>query len=222
MKKTYAITFLCALSGLSIHTMHASDAPEGWENFPGAASATAPSQELQVLLEALQKIDADAGLNQEQKFGAMLALITPELSGEMINATGFFGATLLIVFSDSAVITQLLIHIGCDVNTGDDFNTTPLMIACGHGNTTVATELLNAGAEVNAQKSPIASEIIGETAGNTALHEAVYHCADIAIITLLLEKGADKTITNVAGKTAHALAIEKGCSPAIIALLAGE
>jgi hypothetical protein len=154
----------------------------------------------------------------------MLALITPKLRAEMIHATGFFGATLLIVFSNSAVITQLLIHIGCDVNTGDDFNTTPLMIACGHGNTAVATELLNAGAQVNARKSLIASEVIGiETAGNTALHEAVYHdAADIAIIRLLLDQGADKTITNVAGKTAHALAIEKECSPEIIALLAAE
>jgi ankyrin repeat protein len=154
----------------------------------------------------------------------MLALTTPQLNAEMIHAKGFFGTSLLIVFSDSVVITKLLIHIGCDVDTGDDFNTTPLMIACGHGNTAVATELLNAGAQVNARKSLIASEVIGiETAGNTALHEAVYHdAADIAIIRLLLDQGADKTITNVAGKTAHALAIEKECSPEIIALLAAE
>ena len=75
--------------------------------------------------------------------------------------------------------TQLLVAAGSEVNEGNAFGTTPLIMAVHGSNPTVLETLLEAGANVN-----------GNTPGHTALHAAVLR-GNLAAVEVLLAHGAD-------------------------------
>ena len=74
---------------------------------------------------------------------------------------------------------QLLVAAGSDINEGNAFGTTPLIMAVHGGNPAVLEMLLEAGANVN-----------GDSPGHTALHAAVLR-GNLAAVEVLLAHGAD-------------------------------
>ena len=74
---------------------------------------------------------------------------------------------------------QLLVAAGSEVNQGNAFGTTPLIMAVHGGNPAILEMLLEAGADVN-----------GNTPGHTALHAAVLR-GNLAAVDVLLAHGAD-------------------------------
>jgi ankyrin repeat protein len=103
-----------------------------------------------------------------------------------------FTALHLAVFAEQAEAAQILIEHGADVNaraTAAIAQVPPLGTAAFVRSVPLARLLLNAGADVNGQ---------GE-GGFTALHTAA-HNEDEALASLLLERGADKTIASNAGQ----------------------
>jgi len=82
---------------------------------------------------------------------------------------------------------------GTDINAKDPFGgSSPLITACLFGKTSMATILIDAGADMNFQNND----------GSTPLHTAAFFCRP-ELVTLLLKKGADKTIKNKYGQTAY-------------------
>lgn len=94
------------------------------------------------------------------------------------------------LFGDLKAINQ---HIaaGTDLNSKDDYGSTPLIIAATFGKTEVAKVLIEAGADLN----------ITNNDGATALHPAAFLCRT-EIVEALLERGIDKNIENKYGSTA--------------------
>lgn len=74
---------------------------------------------------------------------------------------------------------QLLVAAGSEVNEGNAFGTTPLIMAVHGGNPAVLEMLLEAGADVD-----------GNSPGHTALHDAVLR-GNLAAVEVLLANGAD-------------------------------
>lgn len=75
---------------------------------------------------------------------------------------------------------KLLSYKQIDVNAGDKYGKTPLMIACKNRSLEVVKKLLAMGANPNTKRS----------FGFTALHESTL-VGDIDIATILVENGAD-------------------------------
>jgi len=74
---------------------------------------------------------------------------------------------------------QLLVAAGSEINAGNAFGTTPLIMAVHGGNPALLESLLEAGADVN-----------GDGPGHTALHAAVLR-GNLAAVEVLLAHGAD-------------------------------
>ncbi len=83
------------------------------------------------------------------------------------------------------------IKAGSDLNTKDQFGSTPLIIATTFDKTEVALALIGAGADLN----------ITNNDGSTSLITAAFFCRT-EIVEALLAKGADKNARNKAGSTA--------------------
>ena len=75
--------------------------------------------------------------------------------------------------------TQLLVAAGSEINEGNAFGTTPLIMAVHGGNPALLETLLEAGANVD-----------GDGPGHTALHAAVLR-GNLATVEVLLAHGAD-------------------------------
>jgi ankyrin repeat protein len=80
---------------------------------------------------------------------------------------------------------------GTNLNTKDDYGSTPLHTATVFGRTEVALILIDAGADINSISAD----------GSTPLHNASFFCRT-EIVEALLAKGADKEIRNSYGSTA--------------------
>ena len=93
------------------------------------------------------------------------------------------------LFGDIKAINQH-INAGTDLNTKDDYGSTPLIIASTFGKTEVAKALIKGGADLN----------VTNNEGGTALHSAAFLCYN-EIVEALLENGADKNIKNNFGST---------------------
>lgn len=93
------------------------------------------------------------------------------------------------LFGDIKAINQH-ISAGTDLNTKDDYGSTPLIIAATFGKTEVAKALIKGGADLS----------ITNNDGGTALHSAAFLCYN-EIVEALLENGADKNIKNNFGST---------------------
>jgi TPR repeat protein len=101
-----------------------------------------------------------------------------------------------------AVIGAVL--AGADVNVRSKDGYTPLMYAVTKGNLEVVSEVLSGGADVNAQSAT----------GWTALMFAAKNSP--TMISVLLEKGADKTLKNSTGQTAYDVAMLFQASSAML------
>lgn len=93
-------------------------------------------------------------------------------------------------------ITACLASGGCTANSVDSRGFHPLMVVARQGHADAAKLLIERGAAVNARHA---------ISGNTALMEAAIGGHD-EIVRLLLDKGADRSIKNLSGKDAAALA----------------
>lgn len=124
-----------------------------------------------------------------------------------------------------------LIEQGAVIDARDNCRWTPLMRAAQNGHLPVVRELLATGAELNAQdkegynalilsvitaqqsvveyllEQGIERDVQDDKLGWTALMWAAKE-GRVELVGLLLDKGADKTIQAVTGKTAYDLAIE--------------
>jgi hypothetical protein len=78
------------------------------------------------------------------------------------------------------------------VNTKDDKNNTPLIVAAEHGNTGIVNALVKHGAHVNYQipEKKLTPLMVAVQKGN------------VDTVNYLLENGADKTIVDALGNTA--------------------
>ena len=83
------------------------------------------------------------------------------------------------------------INAGSDLNTKDEFGSTPLNIASTFGKTDIAIALINGGADLH----------IKNAEGSTPLHVAAFFCRT-EIVQALIDNGVDKSIKNNYGSTA--------------------
>ena len=95
------------------------------------------------------------------------------------------------VFMGDLKTVRQHILFGTDLNTKDDYGSTPLISASLFGKTGIALALIEGGADVNRTNAE----------GSTALHTASFFCRP-EIVKALLDKGADKEVRNKYGSTA--------------------
>lgn len=117
----------------------------------------------------------------------VLALLT---AGRDVNYMSHNNETALYVASKTSCveIVELLLLRGADVDGSDDRMVTPLMIAVFYGHKETVACLLKHGADPNKQSE----------CGYTCLH----FCKHTNIAELLLNAGADYTLTNINKVTA--------------------
>ena len=136
----------------------------------------------------------------EYKPEAVIALLK---AGADINARNNSGTTPLLyaLYNKNAAnqYARLLIENGADVNLARDNGETPLHVTVGWTTSGISMLLLTKGADPNA---------VG-LYGETAFLRAVLNGADIEIIRLAIEKGANLRVTNKEGKSLLTLAEEE-------------
>jgi ankyrin repeat protein len=126
-------------------------------------------------------------------------------AAEVINMQSRGGRTPLYIAAHCGRddLASILLGRGGAVNLAADFGVTPLMAACYQGNTAVVKLLLQNRADVNLQDAD----------GNTALHWLAGWCRNEEEgggpqIALLMDYGANKSITNVEDKTAYGMVVD--------------
>jgi ankyrin repeat protein len=136
-------------------------------------------------------------------------------SPELINDFSHDGWTPLhlAVYFNRGDVAEYLIATGADVKavSRNDLGVTPLHSALANRNTPLAKILLRKGADPHGRQAG---------GGYTPLHYAAANGLT-EMAGLLLERGVDISIETSDGRTAHALAVEKGHS-AVADLLSGS
>jgi len=131
--------------------------------------------------------------------GAVTALIEQRVA---VSEVGWDGATALHWAShlDQAAIADALLKAGADANAANEYDVTPLMLACENGNGQMVQRLLQAGANPNAVL------LSGETALMTASR-----AGSVEAVAALLAKGANVDAKELSrGQTALIWALTEG------------
>lgn len=156
-----------------------------------------------------QQSEAPAPLSERDKaliqksFDGKLADVEILVSkGATVNSQDQKKRTPLILAASNGhlEIVEFLVSKGAEVNLKDSDSQTPLMYASKRSFNEVATFLLLNGAEVNVQS---------KKKGMTALMLAA-GWDNVELVRMLLEHGADPTLTDIFGKTAKVFAEEMG------------
>jgi ankyrin repeat protein len=121
--------------------------------------------------------------------------------GAKINLKCPFGETLLMQMTENScaqIIHKLISEHGAPVDEKDDCGKTAFMIAAQMGRVDIMIQLLNYGANINAQ----------DLFGNTALMHTISWRGykQLQAVALLLKQGADIDLKNSKGKTASNIA----------------
>lgn len=116
-----------------------------------------------------------------------------EIPGIDVNfiASEFTKQTLLHIAAEAKNVemVNILLERHISLNDIDAMGNTPLSIAAGTGQLTIAQALLTAGADVNASGT-IENEYLPRITGLTALHSAALK-GNVPMMELLLSNGAD-------------------------------
>ncbi|MDP2643615.1 MAG: ankyrin repeat domain-containing protein [Desulfobacterales bacterium] len=146
------------------------------------------------------------GAASEGKSQQVQALIK---SGSPIEGRDSAGLTPLMVAASYGQIEtfKALVEIGADINTQDSLGMTPLLYAATACQLDMITLLANRGARTDVKAKD----------GGTAIHYVASYCSKspekaLAIMNILLEKGADISAVDNDGHTAYWTAISNGYS----------
>ncbi len=127
------------------------------------------------------------------------ALLAAGVDIEVTDAKGYT-ALVLASYNGQESTTALLLRHGAAVDGAHDAQgNTALMGVCFKGYLPIAQTLIDAGADVNRRNS------VGQTA---LMMAALFNQGEI--IDLLLENGADASVTDAANNTVRTLAIAQG------------
>jgi ankyrin repeat protein len=153
---------------------------------------------------ALLPADGQLSVFEAAAFGRierLRSILVDDASQARALSDDGFTALHLAVYAEQEEAARVLIEHGADVNmrsTGTIARVPPLGTAAFVRSVPLARLLLDAGADVNAQGD----------GGFTALHSAALN-GDEELVRLLLERGADASVTTVQGKRPADLAQSK-------------
>ena len=143
----------------------------------------------------LLRPDEELGAPEAAAFGrvdGLRGVIAADPATANARSADGFTPLHLAIFGGSTEAVRVLVDAGADVEAMSDnaqVRVRPLGTAAFVGSVEAARILLDAGADVNGQGD----------GGFTALHSAAQN-GDEKLARFLLERGADRTITNAAGK----------------------
>jgi len=145
-------------------------------------------------------------LNNYEAVSALLEL------GANVKQTSKHGDTALhyaFEYQETALIAELLISKGANVNAANEKGQTPLHAISRMGSRLLVEFLLDNGASINAQ----------DNEGKTALHEIIDFDPIDQIVKLLIEKGSDLKKTDKNAQTALHYAAKKGIETCVELLI---
>ena len=168
---------------------------------------------------SLPQKDKDTALLTFVRLGDITNIKTSIGSGANVNYVTRQGYTPLYesVGTGNQQIVKILLDAGAAIDVpGDGYNGPPLVWAAVKGDVNIMKLLLEKGGNINIKHE---NDIKG--IGGTALHKASKNKKDNAIL-LLIDKGADLTITNKYGQTAMDVMAEEYIEPLINLLSDGK
>jgi ankyrin repeat protein len=139
----------------------------------------------------------------------MIRFLTLLLIADSLLSAAGSPELLIAIRSGDYVQVDKLLHAGADANTADSDGTTALMHSIIESDAKMAKLLIDGGANVNARN----------TLDSTAL---LYAATNLAKTRLLLEAGADVTVTTKRGVTPMSVAVTAFGSTPILKLLAAK
>jgi cytohesin len=140
----------------------------------------------------------------------------PKLAGEPVLDR--WTLLHLAVVGDRSALVHTLVEGGADVNAGGDGGWTALHLAAALGQADTVQYLLDHKADVNAKTDGSCTPLLAAAGNCDAPFYAPMPAPNLAIVKLLIDKGADIKATDVRGRTAlHGAAA--GADAAVVKLL---
>lgn len=136
---------------------------------------------LSLILFTVYSCQGQGSRSQKKNTKESISKTTVKAPGIDIHSATFFGNLNAV---------KQHINAGSDLNTKDEFGSTPLNIAATFGKTDIAIALIKGGADLHTKNAE----------GSTPLHVAAFFCR-IEIVQALIENGADKSLKNNYGST---------------------